>query len=390
MINCVLVRYVEIFIKRGNKAYFESLLIAIIKKRLKDTSDFEIVKEQSRILIQKTGENFDYQYICEQLKKVSGINVLSPCIKTSITDIENIRNLSINHMREFYGEKNLTFKVETKRVNKKYFLKSYDVCYDIGGCILGNMTDLKVDVHNPDVTLNIEIRNDIYIYSQNILGLAGLPYGSSGLSILLLSGGIDSPVAGYLMANRGVGIEATYYHSPPYTSELALEKVKDLCEALCQFVGTMKLHVINFTETQLYINDNVDKNKTTIFLKRSMLRCSEKIAQMRSAKALVVGDSIGQVASQTLDSIFVIDTAVTTPILRPLAAMDKERIKDIAMEIGTYDISIRPYEDCCTVFVPEHPDLKPSKKVVELTHERLTELEALLDKAISTREIFEF
>jgi thiamine biosynthesis protein ThiI len=353
-------------------------LINIILDRLKSARDYNFVKEQGRFVIEKTGEGFDANYVTEKLSVVSGINKLCPATKLDSFDLEEIKKNSLLFLEKY---KNKTFKIKTKRANKNWPARSRDLTVAVADFIL-DKTDLKVDVIEPNITLKIEMRKSIYIYEEEIKGVGGLPYGVSGKAVLALSGGIDSPVAGYLMAARGVELEAVYFHSPPYVSEAALHKVRDICAVLIRFFRPVKLRIINFTETQLYINQKVDKNKTTIFLKRGMLIAAEKIALASDAKALIVGDSVGQVASQTLNSIRVIDAAVEVPVLRPLAAMNKDDIVSLSKKIGTYDISIRPYDDACTIFVPESPDLSPSKKVVDLIAKRLTRLPDLIDKAI--------
>jgi thiamine biosynthesis protein ThiI len=384
VINSVLVIFGEIYIRGKNRKKFFDGLINIILDRLKNARDFIFVKEQGRFVIEKSGEAFESDQIIKELLAVSGINKLCPAIKLDNFDLEEIKNVSLLFLKKykiFNKNQNKTFKIITKRANKNWPVRSREVTVAVADFILDN-SDLKVDVIDPDITLKIEMRKSIYIYEQEIKGVGGLPYGVSGKAVLALSGGIDSPVAGYLTAARGVELEAVYFHSPPFVSEAALQKVRDICAVLARFFKPVKLRIVNFTETQLYINQKVDKNKTTIFLKRGMLIAAEKIALASGAKALVVGDSVGQVASQTQNSIYVIDSAVEVPILRPLAAMNKDDIVSLSKKIGTYDISIRPYDDACVIFVPESPDLSPSKKVVDLTAKRLTRLTELIDKAV--------
>jgi thiamine biosynthesis protein ThiI len=365
-------------------------LVDIILDRLKDARDFIFVKEQGRFVIEKSGDGFDADYIIEKLATVSGVNKLCPATKLEEFNLEEIKRISLSYLNKYNNDKAVkTFKVKTKRGNKNWPIRSYDLNAAVGDYILDE-TDLKVDVVEPEIVLKIEMRKFIYVYEQEIKGVGGLPYGASGKAVLLLSGGIDSPVAGYLMAARGVEIEAVYFHSPPYVSEAALVKVQDICAVLSKYFKPVRLNVINFTETQLYINSKVDKNKTTIFLKRGMLIAAEKIALETGAKALIVGDSVGQVASQTLNSIYVINNATEVPVLRPLAAANKDDIVSLAKKIGTYDISIRPYEDACTIFVPENPDLSPSKKVVDLAAKRLTRLPELIEGALKESVVYKY
>lgn len=382
MENILLIKYGEIFIRGKNKYVFEAQIIKAINKCLDEFSNYKVKKEQGRFLIERTLGEFEYDLIIPKIKNILGIVGICPGIKTSDQSIENLRELALFHMKEQFGTQEVTFKVESRRCNKKYPLDSREICRDVGGYIFTNLKNTKVDVHNPQVTLNIELRNDAYIFSKVIKCLGGLPYGSSGRGVLLLSGGLDSPVAGFMMAKRGVFLECVYFHSPPYTSERALEKVKDLAKRLSDFTGTIKLNIIDFTEIQLMLKDKVQNEKLTIFLKRTMLKICEKIAENIDAKVLIVGDSIGQVASQTIDSIYAIDNAVNMPILRPLSGMDKQEIINIAIEIETYNISIRPYEDCCTLFVAEHPTLKPKKETI-LKIESELDLEELVSTAIS-------
>ena len=266
-------------------------------------------------------------------------------------------------------------------------MTSKEVAADIGGYVLERMENLKVDVHNPNVVLRVELRNDAYVFSKVIKTYGGLPVGSSGKGIALMSGGIDSPVAAWLMAKRGIAVECVYFHSPPYTSEWAKQKVEDLAERIACFTGEIKLHIIPFTEVQLYLLEHVPHDKLTIFLKRAMMKAAEEIAYKSNALALITGDSVGQVASQTLQGIHAINSVCTMPVLRPLAGMDKQEIVDLAKKIGTFDISIRPYEDCCTIFVAKHPETRPKTNIIEAIEKKLEELDNLIKKAVETEEI---
>lgn len=389
MKNVMLVRYGEIALRGNNRGLYEKKLIYNIRKNLKRYGSFWIQKEQGRFLIE-TAEDLDYDYFIPNIVNVFGVVGICPCIKAEGQDIETLREIALAHMLKLYGDKHISFKVETKRANKKYPVQSTEVSALVGGYILEHMPNLKVDVHNPDIILKIELRNHAYIYSEMIKGFGGLPVGSSGKGTLLISGGIDSPVAGFLTAKRGVEIEAVYFHSHPYTSNRAKEKAKDLAERLAFYTGGIKLYIVNFTDVQLELKENVPPEKLTTLLKRSMLKAGEKIASANRSMALITGDSIGQVASQTMESIFAIDSAVSFPILRPLAAMDKNEIIEIARKIGTYDISIRPYEDCCTIFVADHPETKPRRHIIESIESHVENLENLIEQAVDGAEIIEF
>ncbi|MCL2593451.1 MAG: tRNA 4-thiouridine(8) synthase ThiI [Defluviitaleaceae bacterium] len=390
----LLVKYGELAIRGKNRHLFEAQLIKAIRKNI-DTigSDFFINKEQGRFFVFDKKNDFpDTDLLIEKTKDILGIVGLSPCIVTDNSDFENIKALALNFFNENHADRNIgaSFRVVTKRADKKYPMNSNEISAEVAGHILDNHPDLKVNLKNPDISLHVEIRNENYIYSKTVKGLGGLPAGSSGKGVLLLSGGIDSPVAGFMMQKRGISLEAVYFDSPPYTSIRAKEKVIDLARELMKFTGELRLHVIPFTKTQLYIYENVPAEKMTIFLKRAMLKTADKIAHKIGAYALVTGDSVGQVASQTLRSINAVESAATMPILRPLAGLDKIEIIEIAKKINTYDISIRPFEDCCTIFVAKHPETKPKTSVIENMEERrLKELDNLIDEAIEQAEIID-
>ncbi len=379
--NVLLIKYGEIFIRGKNRYKFLDQLANIILRRL--GKGHRLIREQTRFVI----EADDLDYAVNKLKNISGITSICIATKTDDLSIENLREISIEHMLRNYS--GVSYKVDTRRSNKKYPLDSVQISADIGGYILNNSESFSVNVKNPDVVLKVELRTCAYIYSKEIKGVSGLPYASSGKAVLLLSGGIDSPVAGYLMSLRGVECEAVYFNSPPYTSRNSVNKVKDLCEKLSEFTGEISLNIVNFTELMLYLKAKVPDDKLTIFLKRSMLRASEIIADRKNASALIVGDSVGQVASQTLKAITAIDSAVNIPILRPLCAYGKNDIINLAKEIETYEISIRPFNDCCTVFVPKHPDLTPKIETIQKINTELTELDELIQKAVDEAEYLE-
>ncbi len=390
MKKVLLIKYGEIALRGKNRGLFEGKLIQTIRNNLKDIEgNFYVVKEQGRLILEDLDGDLNIDLVIEKVKTILGIVAVCPCIKTKVQTIEHLQQLAVDHILETFDNLSFSFKVNTRRSDKRYPLESNEVSSLIGGFILENIPSLKVDVKRPDVTVTVELRNEAYIFSKVIKTFGGLPVGSSGQSTLLLSGGIDSPVAGFLMAKRGVSINAVYFHSPPYTSEHAKEKVVDLAKRLSAFTGTINLYVVPFTETQLFIYDSVPPEKTTILMKRVMLRIAEKIGDKNKSIGLIVGDSIGQVASQTLESINAISSATSQPIFRPLSGLDKDEIIDIARKIGTYDISIQPYEDCCTIFVPKHPETKPKKNIIESFEEKmfLSGLEELMETAIINVEI---
>ena len=386
----LLVRYGEIALRGGNRHLFESQIIRAIRKNIDDLGDYYIEREQGRCFIYNTqADEVDMERLIERVKPIFGIIGLCPCIVDEEKNMEKLEEM-VNYYFDNYQDdikKDTTFKAETSRADKRFPLNSMEVSAEVGRIVLNKIPNLSVDVHNPDMKVYIEIRNNMYVYSKVIPGVGGLPQGSAGKGVLLLSGGIDSPVAGYLMEKRGVELEGVYFDSPPYTSDRAKEKVVDLAKRLAYFKGHQKLRVIPFTDIQLFLYENVPPEKLTIFLKRAMLMIGEKIAEKIGGYVLVTGDSVGQVASQTLMSINA--TQVTDlPVIRPLAGMDKQEIVDISREIGTYDISIRPYEDCCTIFVAEHPETKPKRSIIESIESKfIDQLEIMMDKAIEDMEI---
>ncbi len=387
MQNVLLAKYGEIALRGKNRHLIENALLKTISKNLEKVGNYSVKKEQGRVLIESREENFDYDKVIPLVVNILGITAVCPAIKLEDNSIENIRAKALLHMKEYCGDKDYTFKVETKRSDKQYPMDSTEISTDIGGYIFNNMDNIKVDVRNPDITLMVEIRNYTYIYSKLIKGFGGLPIGTSGKATVLLSGGIDSPVSAFMMAKRGVSIEAVYFHSPPYTSDRAKQKVIDLAEQLSTFTGEIKLHIVPFTETQLKIYESVPPEKMTILLKRAMFKIAEKIAIKNNSQGLVTGDSIGQVASQTMQAIEAINSAVTTlPVFRPLCSMDKQEIIDIARKLGTFEISIRPYEDCCTIFVAKHPETKPKRNIIENIEKNIKDLDILIDKAIENTE----
>ncbi len=389
MRNVLLVKYGEIATRGSNRYLVENRLIKTIIGRLADLPGYRVYKEQGRLLVVNEEGEFDYDEVIPRVVTTLGVTAVCPCTETEERSIEHLQRLGYEVFKSKYPSGNISFKAITKRSDKKYPLTGNEVSAAVGGYILNSdIEGLRVDVHDPQAVIYIEIRNSIYIYCGFIKAVGGLPTGSSGRATVLMSGGIDSPVAAFTVARRGVEIEAVYFDSPPYTSERAKQKVIDLAQRLAVFTGGVKLFVIPFTEVQLKIYESVPPEKITLFLKRAMLRSAELTALETGSLALVTGDSIGQVASQTMEAINAIDSAASSmPVLRPLCAMDKQDIVDIARKIGTYDISIRPYEDCCTVFVPKHPETKPKKSIIEkMEKTKLEGLEDMLKTVVARRE----
>lgn len=388
MKKVLLVKYGEIALRGNNRYIFEDNLLNTIKRRLKGNG-IKIIKEQGRFLIESSFGDIDYDSTIPILVKIFGVVGISPCIKTENSSISNIKSIAKKYMEDEFSDTKLTFKVETKRADKRYPIQSRQVSSIVGEYLIENMENLSVDVHNPDIRLRIEIRNFTYIYSKTIKGCGGLPISSTGKAVLLMSGGIDSPVAGWMIAKRGVEVEGVYFHSPPYTSERAKQKVISLAKIISGYTGKFKLNIVPFTEIQLYLCECTPPEKLTILLKRCMLKIAEKIALKSDAQSLITGDSIGQVASQTMKSIEAVNSAVTIPILRPLCGMDKQEIVDLAIKVGTYETSILPYEDCCTIFVAKHPETKPKKDIIENIEKNMTDLDKMIDDVMGKIEILD-
>ncbi|MCL2874038.1 MAG: tRNA 4-thiouridine(8) synthase ThiI [Defluviitaleaceae bacterium] len=381
----VLVKYGEIALRGNNRSAFENRLCGAINKSLGGTS-YSVTKEQGRILIQKKeiDDELDYDYVVKRVKLVMGIVGICPAIKTENQDIEHLRELALLYIKQIAPKGEFSFKVESKRSDKRYPIKSNEVSALIGEHIFESMENASVRMKNPDILLKLELRTDAYMYIDTIKGVGGLPYGSTGRGMLLLSGGIDSPVAGFMAAKRGVLINCAYFHSPPYTSERAFIKVQDLAKRLSDFTGGLTFYKVNFTDVQLFLYENVLHKRLTILLKRAMLIISERLAKREYCDCLITGDSLGQVASQTLAAIRAQSSAATLPIIRPLAGMDKIEIINLAEQIETYEISIRPYEDCCTIFVDKHPETQPKQDIIESIERQLWDkgLSDLIDAAV--------
>jgi len=376
----LLVKYGEIMLKGLNRPVFEKQLEKNIKRVLEGKFTFKITREHGRIFISIKGNEDDYEKAAKLVSMVFGIVSVAFAYKTDLDKEEALDAVTAAAREEALDGKK-TFKAETRRPNKTFHHKSMEFSAMAGEKVLLEVEGLTVDVHNPDFTVFIEVRKHIYIYTRSVRGGGGIPVGSSGKGIVLLSGGIDSPVAAYLMAKRGLKLDAVYFHSHPYTTELAKEKVKDLADKLSIYCGGIKLHVINFTNAQMSIYEKCPHEQLTIIMRRVMMRVAEEIADSIGAKALVTGESLGQVASQTLESLHVTNSAVSKPVFRPLVGMDKYEVIEIARRIETYDISIRPYEDCCTIFVAKHPETKPKLDRI-LESEKKIDFEGLVQECL--------
>ena len=389
-----LLKYGEIGIKGKNRYLFEDALVRQVRYALKDVDgNFDVHKSQARIYVDCEGD-YDYEDTVEHLKrvfgKVFGLVGICPVVRMEDKGFEELKKDVVAYMAEMYPDRNFTFKVESRRARKSYPKNSMEISRDLGEAILYAFPEIKVDVHHPDVLVNVEVRNEIYVYSEIIPGAGGMPVGTNGNAMLLLSGGIDSPVAGYMVSKRGVGLEATYFHAPPYTSERAKQKVVDLAKIVARYSGPIKLHVVNFTDIQLYIYDKCPHDELTIIMRRYMMRIAEEFARRDGCLGLVTGESIGQVASQTMQSLAATNDVCTMPVYRPLIGFDKQDIVDVAEKIDTYETSILPFEDCCTIFVAKHPVTKPNIEVIRHSEENLAEkIDELMQTALDTAEIIE-
>ncbi len=387
MFKAFLIKYGEIGIKGKNRHLFEDALVRQIKYALKPVEgEFQISKEQGRIYIEALSE-FDYDEVLEHLQHVFGIVGICPVVLTEDEGFDKLAEDVVSYLDKRYPDKHLTFKVNTRRARKSYPMPSMEVNAALGERILDAFADMKVDVHNPDILINVEIRGKINIYSEIIPGPGGMPVGTNGKGMLLLSGGIDSPVAGYMIAKRGVKIDAVYFHAPPYTSERAKQKVVDLAKIVAKYTGPIYLKVVNFTDIQMYIYEKCPHDELTIIMRRYMMRIAEYFARETESLGLITGESIGQVASQTMQSLASTDEVCTMPVYRPLIGFDKQEIIELSKRIGTFETSILPYEDCCTIFVAKHPVTKPSLKVIRRSETHLKEqIDEMMKTAIETAE----
>lgn len=383
-----LIKYAEIGIKGRNRYLFEDALIHQIKFALKRCEGkFLIHKTQGRIYVDAESD-FDFDEVVEQLQHVFGISGICPVVYVEDEGFEKLCDTVVNYIADVYPDRNKTFKVQARRARKNYPKESMQINMDMGEAILNAYPEMSVDVHNPDILLNIEVREKIYIYSEIIPGPGGMPVGTGGKAMLLLSGGIDSPVAGYMIAKRGVKIDAVYFHAPPYTSERAKQKVVDLARIVSKYAGPIYLHVINFTDIQLYIHEKCPHEELTIIMRRYMMRIAEHIAKETGCLGLITGESIGQVASQTMNSLIATNEVCELPVYRPLIGFDKQEIVEVSEKIGTFETSIQPFEDCCTIFVAKHPVTKPNLNVIRRHEHNLDErIEELVRTALETDEV---
>ncbi len=383
-----LIKYGEIGIKGKNRYMFEDALVRQIRYALKDVDgEFIVHKCHGRVYVDCEGE-YDYEETVENLKKVFGIVGICPVVRKPVREIGELKKDIIAYVGQMYPEGNKTFKVEARRANKRYPMNSMEINCELGEAVLDAYPEMKVDVHTPDIRLNVEIREEVYIYSEIIPGPGGMPVGTNGSAMLLLSGGIDSPAAGYMIAKRGVEIEAVYFHAPPYTSERAKEKVVDLAKLVSAYAGPIKLHIVNFTDIQLYIYEKCPHDELTIIMRRYMMRIAEHFAKKDGCLGLITGESIGQVASQTMQSLAATNAVCTLPVYRPLIGFDKKEIVEISEKINTYETSILPYEDCCTIFVAKHPVTKPNVERIAKSELNLEEkIDDLMQTAIETAEV---
>ena len=387
MYKAFLIKYGEIGVKWKNRYLFEDALVRQIRYALKKTDgEFEVTKENGRIYATAVSD-FDFDEAVEALKTVFGIIGICPVVQIEDNGFDDLADTVIKYFDSAYPDKHFSFKVNARRARKNYPMDSMEINMEMGGRLLDAFPELSVDVHNPDVLLQIEIRNKINIYSTEIPGPGGMPVGTAGKAMLLLSGGIDSPVAGYMVAKRGVELEATYFHAPPYTSERAKQKVIDLAKLVAKYSGPITLNVVNFTDIQLAIYEKCPHDELTIIMRRYMMRIAEELGKESGCLGLVTGESIGQVASQTMHSLYCTNEVCTMPVFRPVIGFDKQEIIDLSEKIGTYETSIQPFEDCCTIFVAKHPVTKPNLNIIQRDEHNLDDcIDELFKTAIETTE----
>lgn len=390
MYKAFLIKYGEIGVKGKNRYLFEDALVRQIRYALKEVDgEFNVTKENGRIYATAVSD-FDYDEAVAALKRVFGIIGICPVVQIEDNGFDDLAKHVVEYFGATYPDKNITFKVNARRARKNYPMDSMEINMELGGRLLDAFPELKVDVHKPEVLLQVEIRNKINIYSVEIPGPGGMPIGTAGKAMLLLSGGIDSPVAGYMIAKRGVQIEATYFHAPPYTSDRAKQKVVDLAKLVSRYSGPMVLNVVNFTDIQLAIYEKCPHDELTIIMRRYMMRIAEELGKKSGCLGLITGESIGQVASQTLQSLASTNEVCTLPVYRPVIGFDKEEIVRISRKIDTFETSIQPFEDCCTIFVAKHPVTKPNLKVIRRSEQKLSEkIDELMETALNTTEIIE-
>lgn len=388
MYQAFLLKYAEIGIKGKNRYKFENALCKQVRHRLdKIEGEFEVVREQGRIFVEAKGE-FDFDDAIDAMSRVFGVSSISPVEVIDDKSWENLTQKVGDFVERQYEKRDFTFKVKSRRSDKTYPYTSPEVCVEMGAYLLERFPELSVDVHNPEVLIWVEVRDRAFVYSKIYPAACGMPLGTNGKAMLLLSGGIDSPVAGYMVAKRGVFVDAVYFHAPPYTSERAKQKVVDLAKLISRYVGPINLHVVNFTDIQMYIYEQCPHEELTIIMRRYMMRIAEYFAKKQDCLGLITGESIGQVASQTMQSLACTNDVCELPVYRPLIGFDKQEIVDISEKIGTYETSIQPYEDCCTIFVAKHPVTKPVLEVIRKSEKNLEEkIDQLFKEAVESVEI---
>ena len=384
----IMAKYGEIALKGLNRSNFENLLIRNIKRRLKNAGDFEVTRRQSTIYIEPLKDSADLDLAVKRVCNVFGIAAVQ---RSGVfpKDMNEIVKQGVPYLKEALS-KARSFKVEAKRSDKSFPFTSPQIQQELGGALSDAYPHLVTDVHNPDITVMVEIRDKgAYVNAEKLQAVGGMPVGSNGEAMLLLSGGIDSPVAAYMMAKRGLRVDAIHFQSPPYTSERALMKVETLCEKLTEYCGDIRFYCVPFTEIQEALRDNCDGDYFTVIMRRLMLKITNEVCRKKHCSAIITGESVGQVAGQTLAAIGCTDKAADFPVLRPLVGMDKKEIVEIARKIDTFETSILPYEDCCTVFTPKHPKTKPLLKDVE-AEEAKFDFQPLIDKAIEGITVKDF
>ncbi|MBE5997225.1 MAG: tRNA 4-thiouridine(8) synthase ThiI [Lachnospiraceae bacterium] len=388
MVHSFLIKYGEIGIKGKNRNLFEDALARSVRQALARVGEgYSVRKERGRIYV-SCPEGYDAEAAIDALQHVFGIVGICPVVIRERSDPRQLREDILAYMDEEHPEYAGTFKVHAKRIEKSFPMSSMETDAFLGEAILEHCPKSKVDVHEPELLLDVEIRNEVYIYSKVIPGPGGMPVGTNGKAMLLLSGGIDSPVAGWMVGKRGVVLDAVYFHAPPYTSERAKQKVVDLARIVSRYTGPIWLRVVNFTDIQLYIYDQCPHDELTIIMRRYMMRIAEHFARENEDMGLVTGESIGQVASQTMQSLMATNDVCTMPVYRPLIGFDKNDIIDLSKKIGTFETSILPFEDCCTIFVAKHPVTKPNVGVIRRSEKKLEEkIDALVQEAIETAEL---
>ena len=377
----LIVKYGEIAMRGNNKYIFINRLISAIRKNLDPYGNYYVVRDPGRLIVENRDGELDYDFTIPKLETIFGLHSICPGVRLEDNSFDTICKEALAHMQEFYGDKEMTFKVNTRRANKSYPMHSMEMSMEVGAYLLDHMPNMRVDVKHPDVTLNIEIRNSTYLHSKTIRTYGGLPYGSNGKAVSLLSGGIDSPVASWMIAKRGIALEMVHFFSYPYTSEEAKQKVLTLAKLLTPWCGRLTVHVVPFTAIQEELRRKCPEELFTVLMRRFMMRIAEAVAQRCGAGAIVTGECLGQVASQTMEAMRATTAVTTLPILRPVVGMDKEEIVRIARKINTFETSILPYEDCCTVFTPRHPRLRPVLGELEAAEAAL-DVEGLVKAAV--------